>query len=105
MAPNRNGKTPYKHKQNRGSMFDNDRKTTEKHPDFTGSIDIEGVVYWISGWTGMTNDNRKRKISLSVQRQEERATHQRHDDDDGYGGPVQPRGNQRQQPSARPTRW
>lgn len=99
MAPNGNGKTPYKHKQNRGAMFDNDRKATEKHPDFTGSIDVEGVVYWISGWTGMTNDNRKRKISLSVQKQQER-----HTDDEGYGGPVNPRGFQKPS-SGRPTRW
>lgn len=95
MAP---GKPPYKHKENRGSMFDNDRRKTDKHPDFTGSIDVEGVIYWISGWTGMTTDGKKRKISLSVQRQQER-----HNDDEGYGGAI-PRGTQRQQ-AARPTRW
>ena len=34
---------------NRGSIFKNDKKTEEKHPDMSGSINIEGVEYWISG--------------------------------------------------------
>lgn len=35
---------------NRGSLFTNDRKTTDKHPDLKGSINIEGKEYWLSGW-------------------------------------------------------
>lgn len=35
---------------NRGTLFTNDRKTTEKHPDLKGSINIEGKEYWLSGW-------------------------------------------------------
>lgn len=35
---------------NRGSLFKNDKKTEEKHPDLSGSINIEGVEYWISSW-------------------------------------------------------
>lgn len=78
MAFNNGGgnKPKYEHKLNRGSMFDNDHKTTEKHPDFSGSINVEGTVYWISGWTGMTNDGQKRKLTLSVKRQDERPEEQ-----------------------------
>lgn len=65
-----NGKTKYVHKDNRGSMWENDHKTTEKHPDFRGSLNVDGTVYWISGWTDMKNG--KRYMSLSVQPQEER---------------------------------
>ena len=36
---------------NRGAIWRNDKKTTEKHPDVTGSINVEGVDYWLSGWT------------------------------------------------------
>lgn len=68
MAPN--GKPPYKHKQNRGSMFENDHKTKDTQPDFTGSVDVNGTVYWISGWKDMVNG--KKKLSLSVKLQEER---------------------------------
>lgn len=35
---------------NRGSIWRNDRKETDKHPDFTGSLNVEGVEYWVSAW-------------------------------------------------------
>ena len=35
---------------NRGAIWGNKRKETERHPDFTGSINVEGVEYWISAW-------------------------------------------------------
>jgi hypothetical protein len=35
---------------NSGILARNDRKTTDKHPDFSGSCEIAGVQYWISGW-------------------------------------------------------
>jgi len=36
---------------NSGALFRNDRKESERHPDMRGSVDIEGVQYWISGWS------------------------------------------------------
>ena len=35
----------------RGALFRNDRKKTDKHPDFTGNVQVEGVEYWMSAWT------------------------------------------------------
>jgi len=35
---------------NRGASFINDRKTTASHPDYRGSINVDGVEYWISSW-------------------------------------------------------
>ena len=35
---------------NRGSIWKNDKKETANHPDFTGSLNVEGVEYWVSGW-------------------------------------------------------
>lgn len=35
---------------NRGSIWKNDKKKKDTHPDFTGSINIEGVEYWLNGW-------------------------------------------------------
>jgi hypothetical protein len=64
-------KQPYKHKTNRGSMFENDHKSKDQQPDFTGSIDVNGTIYWISGWKEMTGTGKKR-LSLSVKEQEER---------------------------------
>ncbi len=35
---------------NSGILFKNDRKQTEKHPDYTGSITINGIEHWLSAW-------------------------------------------------------
>ena len=35
---------------NRGVLFINNRKESEKHPDYTGNVNIDGVGYWLSGW-------------------------------------------------------
>ena len=33
-----------------GALFKNDKKESEKHPDYRGSITIDGVEYWQSAW-------------------------------------------------------
>jgi hypothetical protein len=35
---------------NRGSIWKNDKKETDNHPDFTGSLNVGGVEYWVSAW-------------------------------------------------------
>ena len=35
---------------NSGSLFKNDKKETESQPVYKGSINIEGVDYWLSAW-------------------------------------------------------
>jgi hypothetical protein len=36
--------------ENRGSIWKNDKKETEKHPDFTGSLNVNGQEFWVSAW-------------------------------------------------------
>lgn len=55
---------------NRGSLFKNDKKTEEKHPDLNGSINIDSVDYWISGWSKVSKGGQK-FISLSVRQKQE----------------------------------
>lgn len=50
---------------NSGALFTNDRKETDKHPDFNGSLNVGGVDYWISGWKKKSNAG-KNFVSLSV---------------------------------------
>lgn len=35
---------------NRGVLFKNDRKENDKHPDYTGSMNVDGVEHWLSAW-------------------------------------------------------
>ena len=35
---------------NRGSIWKNEKKLTDTHPDFTGALNVEGVEYWVSAW-------------------------------------------------------
>lgn len=38
--------------QNRGKLWENDRKTTEKQPDYTGVANVDGRDYRIGLWEG-----------------------------------------------------
>lgn len=53
---------------NRGQIWKNDKKETEKHPDFKGDINIEGKEYWISAWKRKEGANPKAPaLSFAVQ--------------------------------------
>ena len=61
---------------NRGVLFTNDRKTTDKHPDLKGTINVEGKEFWVSGWfkTGKSGGF----TSLSVTPKEDRTDSSEH---------------------------
>lgn len=69
---------------NSGALFTNDRKEKSTHPDYRGSINVDGVDYWISAW--IKNGSKGKFLSLSVtekdtNRQQTRNTNtQRRDD-------------------------
>lgn len=56
--------------ENTGLLARNDRKEKDTHPDFSGQINIDGVEYWLSGWTKEGREGTKlagkRYFSLSV---------------------------------------
>lgn len=59
----------YEHKEGSGSLFKNDKKLTEKHPDYKGDGMIGGKQVWISAWI---KDGAKGKfMSLSIQEKEQ----------------------------------
>ena len=42
-----------------GSLFKNDRKEQDNHPDYRGDCLINGVAYWASGWIKTTRNGDK----------------------------------------------
>jgi uncharacterized protein (DUF736 family) len=50
---------------NRGVLFRNDKKETEKHPDFTGSMDVGGVDHYLSAWVRESKQGKK-FFSISI---------------------------------------
>lgn len=54
---------------NRGALFKNKRKESDNHPDVTGTLNVEGVEYWVSAWT-KTGKSGERFQSLSVKRKD-----------------------------------
>ena len=57
----------YETKDNTGSLFRNNRKEKETHPDYSGTVRIDGHDMWISGWLKETKDGQK-YFSLAVKR-------------------------------------
>ena len=73
---------------NRGALFKNTRKETDKHPDYKGSINVDGTEYWVSSWLKVSGKGEK-YLSLSVQPK-----------DSAPQQPQQPKPQQRPQQSA-----
>ena len=56
----------YEQRDNSGSLFKNDRKEKENHPDYKGTCMVGGVEMWMSAWL-KTGANGTKFMSFSFQ--------------------------------------
>ncbi len=61
----------YEMKDGTGSLFKNERKETDTHPDYKGSAKLNGVDHWLDAWINTANDGSK-YMSLKIKPKEAR---------------------------------
>lgn len=83
----------YQQKPNTGSLFVNDKKETEKHPDYTGTALIDGKEYYISGWRNIAKSSGKTYLSLAFKEKEEVAKQQSNSRPPTTSGFLEPNSN------------
>jgi len=60
---------------NRGAIWGNKDKKTDNHPDFSGSINVDGKEYWLKGWKRKEGANpASPAMNLAITRKEEQQT-------------------------------
>lgn len=65
----------YEQKPNTGSLFKNDRKETDSHPDYKGTALIDGLgECWLDAWIN-TDRNGAKYMSLKLKPKEQNGAH------------------------------
>ncbi len=61
--------TGFEQRDNNGVLFKNDKKTSDKHPDYKGNAMVNGEEFWLSAWI---KDGKNGKfMSIALQPKEE----------------------------------
>lgn len=68
----------YELNDNSGSLFKNNKKEKETHPDRTGKVKVAGVEYWLSGWVRKTNSG-DQYLSLAFKPVQQQASSIKHE--------------------------
>lgn len=57
----------YKKKDNEGALFKNEKKETQKHPDYIGSVVVDGKEKQVSAWINTAQKTGKMYMKLTLQ--------------------------------------
>jgi hypothetical protein len=57
---------------NRGALFKNKKKESDRDPDFTGQVNFDGTDYWASAWVNVSKAGDK-YVSLSVKPKDDKS--------------------------------
>jgi len=60
-----------------GVLFKNDRKESEKHPDYKGNVTVNGQDYWLSAWIKEGKGGKFMGLALSPKEAEQAKPSQR----------------------------
>ena len=67
-------------KEGSGSLFKNDRKEKPTHPDYAGTIMVNGKEHWLSGW--IKEGKNGKFFSLAIGKEKERSNFKAKGDDE-----------------------
>lgn len=57
--------------RNCGTIRKNDKGDNPKRPDYKGSLDVEGVQFWVSGWVRKRKSDGSPFLSIKVEKKEQ----------------------------------
>jgi uncharacterized protein (DUF736 family) len=72
----------FEQKDNSGALFKNARKEQDTHPDYRGSIVVNGQSMWIDAWIKTSAKSGQKFMSLAVRPKDAGTSKHRRDDDD-----------------------
>lgn len=52
--------------RNTGALFKNEDRASDKHPEYNGSLNIDGVEYWLSAWVRTSKKSGKKFFSMAI---------------------------------------
>ena len=62
---------------NRGVLFKNDKKESDKHPDYKGNINVDGCEFWLSAWIKEGKSGKFMSLSVTPKEAPKQAAQQR----------------------------